>query len=138
LDELRAFVPQNWYEIVNSGDMKHLQWHCGQLGNEHCVQPMKSVQGVMAYTGKYFGKVIDTLPDEFSDLWAKIGRYWGVMGRENLPLAPEVEIELTDKQAFRLIRYMRRFAKLKSRSYKSLTVICNAEYWFDHLNQLIE
>ena len=99
---------------------------------------MKSVQGVMAYTGKYFGKVIDTLPDEFSDLWAKIGRYWGVMGRENLPLAPEVEIELTNSETVVLIRYMRKFANLKSRDYKSLKICCNAERWFDKLNDLIK
>ena len=68
---------------------------------------------------------------------SKIGRYWGVFNREKLPFAPEVEIELTDHEAFRLIRYMRRYAKLKSRAYQSLTIICNAEYWFDHIGELI-
>lgn len=137
LDHLRAFIPENWYEIVNSGDPKHLFWHLGLLGNKHCVEPVRSREGVMWYASKYMGKTFKT-PEDCRELWHKIGRYWGVFNRKNLPLAPEVEMEVTDQETITLIRYMRKYANLKSRDYKSLKICCNAERWFDNLDNLIK
>jgi hypothetical protein len=124
--ELLSFVPLAWYEIVGSGDPNHLAWHKGELGNSPCVQQIEKQQGVFWYASKYMSKEVGT---QFSD-W---GRWWGVFHRNNLPLGEVVNVEVTEEKAVEFIRYMRRYARVKSRSYKSLTIICNADLWINRL-----
>lgn len=122
---LLSFVPQAWFEIVGSGDPNHLAWHKGELGNSPCVQQIESQRGVFWYASKYMSKEVGA---EFN--W---GRWWGVFFRDRLPLGELVNVEVTEKQAVQFIRYMRRFARIKSRDYKSLTIICNADTWVNRL-----
>lgn len=61
------------------------------------------------------------------------GRWWGVFYRERLPLGELVNVEVSEAKAVEFIRYMRRYARLKSRDYKSLTVICNPDFWVGKL-----
>ena len=44
-----------------------------------------------------------------------------------------VNVEVTEEQAVQFIRYMRRFARIKPRDYKSLTIICHADVWINKL-----
>lgn len=121
-DDLTMFVPVAWYEIVGSGDINHLLWHKGKLGNKHCVQKIEKQRGVFWYASKYMSKEV---AETFSD-W---GRWWGVFRRGNLPFGEVVNVEVTEEKAIEFIRYMRRFAHIRSRDYKSLTVICNPDFW---------
>jgi hypothetical protein len=124
--ELLSFVPVAWYEIVGSGDENHLRWHKGELGNSPCVQQIESQRGVFWYASKYMSKEVGTM---FSD-W---GRWWGVFFRGRLPVGEVVHLEVTEKKAIEFIRYMRRFAHIRSRDYRALTIICNADYWLNRL-----
>jgi len=84
-----------WYEIVGSGDPRHLQ-----AGTR--VERVRSWRGVMWYASKYIGKE----DDEGFDLEA--GRVWGVVGRENLPIHL-IQIPVTWTQFYRMRRVLRRW-----------------------------
>ena len=124
--ELLAFVPVAWCEVVGSDDPNHLAWHKGELGNSPCVQQIESQRGVFWYASKYMSKEVGTM---FSD-W---GRWWGVFHRDNLPLGEVVNVEVTEEKAIEFIRYMRRFAHIRSRDYRTLTIICDADFWINRL-----
>lgn len=125
-DDLSMFTPKAWYEIVGSDDPNHLLWHKGKLGNKHCVQRIEKQRGVFWYASKYMSK-------EVNETYADWGRWWGVFHRSNLPFGEVVNVEVSEKKAIEFIRYMRRFARLRSRDYKSLTVICNSDFWVNRL-----
>ncbi len=124
--ELLAFIPLAWCEVVGSDDPNHLAWHKGELGNKPCVQQIESQRGVFWYASKYMSKEVGTM---FSD-W---GRWWGVFHRNNLPLGEVVNMEVTEEKAIQFIRYMRRFARIRSRDYRTLTIICDADFWINRL-----
>jgi hypothetical protein len=76
------------------------------------------------------GKVFD-MP-MMADLgWTTPGRFWGVKGRDNLPAVVADEIAgLSDEQVYDLFRLMRRYAGIKGRSYRSLSIMCeNPTQW---------
>jgi len=125
-NDLLAFIPDAWYQVVGSDDPNHLAWHKGELGNSPCVQQIESQRGVFWYASKYMSK-------EVSLMCADWGRWWGVFHRDNLPLGEVVNVEVTEEKAIEFIRYMRRFARLRSRDYRTLTIICNADFWVNRL-----
>jgi len=125
LYELQKFVPQAWYEVVGSNDENHLLWHWGALGNgnKHCVQQVESPNGVRWYASKYMSKEVSG--------WGNVGRWWGVAHRARLPVGETVVYKISEQLAIEFIRYMRRYAHLKSRDYRSLSIVCNSpEQWF--------
>lgn len=124
--DLLAFVPVAWCEVVGSDDPNHLAWHRGGLGNSPCVQRIEKQRGVFWYASKYMSKAV---AETYSD-W---GRWWGVFHRDNLPLGEVVNVEVSEEKAIEFIRYMRRYARLRSRDYRSLTVICNPDFWINRL-----
>jgi len=120
---LRRWISDAWYQVVGSGDEKHL--HAGTS-----VEEVRSWRGVMSYASKYMGKIFDS--PMMSDLgWDNPGRFWGVKGRENLPQVVADEIKgLTDQQVYDFFRLMRRYAGIKGRSYRSLSISCeNPTQW---------
>lgn len=126
--DMVCFVPTAWYEIVGSNDVNHLAWHRGELGhgNKLCVQQIEKQKGVFWYASKYMSKIV-------SEKYADWGRWWGVFFRKRLPVGEIINVEVTEKKAVEFIRYMRRFAHVKSRDYKSLTIICNPDIWINKL-----
>lgn len=124
-EALQEFVPLAWFQVVKSDDPNHLAWHRGELGNSHCVQQIKTLGGVSWYINKYMSKEVGSQFD-----W---GRWWGVFHRDNLPLGEVVNMEVTEEKAIEFIRYMRRFAHIRSRDYRTLTIICDADFWINRL-----
>ena len=129
--ELRTWVPQNWYEIGGGGDIKHLLWHEGKLGNgnKHCTQQVHSFRGVWAYAAKYLGKTFEIAGWDSK----AVGRFWAVVSPVNIPFGELQVRELPRADAVAIMRYQKRFAKLKSRDYPSLTIFCDSEQWVDKL-----
>ena len=122
------FVPWAWFPIAGGGDLNHLLWHGGKLGNQHCVQQVRKFEGVRSYASKYLGKTFEVAG--WSEQWT--GRFWGVVNRSNIPQGELVQEEVTEQKALELLRYERRFAGLnKFRSNKSLTVFCDASQWIE-------
>lgn len=84
------WLAQQWYEVVDSGDEKHLQ-----AGTE--VRPIEGWRGVLSYAAKYLTKA--GLPVGMT--WA--GRYWGVVGRRYLPVLMQTYL-LSWQEFYRLRR----------------------------------
>lgn len=127
---LREWIPQNWYEVVGSGDEKHLA-----AGTR--VERVRSSRGVLFYTAKYICK-------SDSYVMAGWGRYWGVVNRDMLKTiqGKKIVTEIDDPTAITILRYMRRKAsecydrkgkfigrrKIPKWGYK-FTIIGNADAW---------
>ena len=127
---LREWIPLNWYQVVGSGDEKHLA-----AGTS--VERVRSSRGVMHYTTKYIAK-------SDSYVMPGWGRYWGVVNRKLLKTIqgkPVME-ELDDVSAKTILRYMRHKAsevydskgqfvgrkKFRKWGHK-MTLISNADFW---------
>jgi hypothetical protein len=124
---LRAFVPTAWHEIAGGGDDLHLLWHEGKLKNKHCVNAVYSFKGVWSYASKYLGKTFEVAGWDS----VAVGRFWAVVKPANIPFGEVQTRELSRADAVQVMRYQKRFAKLKSRSYPSITIFCDSEQWID-------
>jgi len=127
---LRAWVPNAWFEIAGGGDNFHLLWHEGKLKNKHCTQQVNSYNGVWAYASKYLGKTFEVAGWDSKE----VGRFWGVIAPENIPFGEVQTLEVSRAEAVQVMRYQKRFAKLKRRNYPSITVFCDANQWVEKLN----
>jgi hypothetical protein len=68
-------VSRNWFGVVGSGDFAHY------LAGTR-VERLRTIKGAFAYAGKrYMAK-----KEEMPVMEEKPGRYWGVIGRQHLPL----------------------------------------------------
>jgi hypothetical protein len=92
LTALRRWFSVSWFEVVGSGDMKHLRAGTG-------VELMRSWNGVTSYAAKYLGKVEE---QELPDYWAKVGRWWGSCNKRALPMRV-IEVSLTVEE-FRALK----------------------------------
>lgn len=124
---LRAWVPTAWHEIAGGGDNYHLLWHEGKLKNKHCVNAVYSFKGVWSYASKYLGKTFEVAGWDSQE----VGRFWAVVKPNNIPFGEVQTLELSRADAVQVMRYQKRFAKLKSRSYPSITIFCDSEQWID-------
>jgi len=131
-EELLRFVAPAWFEIAGQGDYKHLLFHLGAFaGSKPCVSQVRSFRGVWSYASKYLGKTFEVAGwDE-----QETGRFWGVANRGKIPFGESMVMFITSKDAHEWMRYQRRFARLKSRDYKSITIFCTADQWVNRVLQ---
>ena len=121
-----GWVAQNWYEIAGQGDYNHFRFHMGWLHDSvQCVSQVNSFRGVWAYAAKYIGKTFEVA--EWGSQWT--GRFWGTIGRQNIPFGEEKTIELEYKDVVHIQRLQRRFMHLKKASRNGLTTFCDADQW---------
>lgn len=136
---LYAFVGQNWFEVVGSGDEKHLL-----AGTK--VEKVRHSRGSKAYFAKYIGK------SDYS-FQEGVGRYWGFRG--NVPFSDGFFVQTSDKVSIQMMRYQRRYMQrvvkiiqdekgkiikvikkpLKGRSYQSLTCMVDDPMRWAYLYQ---
>lgn len=121
--KLLFFVPGAWYEVVGSGDIRHFK-----AGTQ--VSKVRSWRGVMAYASKYLGKLESVPSDE-------PGRFWGIFNADMIPWAEMRKIALTDREAVKLLRLLRRLMKLKGRDYKSLTAFADGTFFNERYKEMI-
>jgi hypothetical protein len=93
------WIAATWNRIVG-GDKLHLK-----AGTE--VRRVRSWGGVISYASKYIGKAGGT---ELTG----VGRHWGIVGRENLPVELETFIASLD-DGYRLRRAMARYRNSQQR-----------------------
>jgi hypothetical protein len=120
--EFRKWLAINWWEV------------CGELSDKHLAagtscERKGSVRQVFSYASKYMAKVGG------GDL--ELGRVWGVWAIQNIPFVKALLVVLDEKEAVQLIRLMRRFARLRGRDYRSLKIMCDAEFWWRNLDKLL-
>jgi hypothetical protein len=117
LDSWKAWIDHAWFEVVGSGDEKHLR---AGVTSEW----VRSRGGAVGYLVKYLGKDDQTRPGDFT------GRYWGCFNRSALPLAPVRKKEIGSREAFRMRRVLRKLteSQIKARrmdaSLKQLGIWC--------------
>jgi hypothetical protein len=105
---IRKIVAKLWYEVVGSGDEKHLS-----AGTS--VSKIRSWRGVMSYASKYMGKLE-------TNEQGHPGRFWGVSGRGCIPWSAIEEYSVFPERVVMAMRMMRRYAGIKSRDYGSLNI----------------
>lgn len=108
---LRQWVRNAWYEVVDSGDERHLK-----AGTQ--VDIIHNRRHAFAYAAKYAAKVHDDLIPRYLDQetgeLVGPGRYWGTFGDVDISMAMEITISDDD-----LVNLRRLVAKLlKSRGSK--------------------
>lgn len=125
---LLEWVGVNWYNTVGSGDEKHLR-----AGTR--VEELRSWRGAACYVSKYMAK---TSVSELSKAYpGGVGRWWGVVRAENLPFVQAIMCPLTESEAITLIRYMRKFARMRGKCFYSLSCFVDAEFWWLRLIDII-
>jgi hypothetical protein len=102
-DRFKEWLERTWYECVGSGQVKH--FHQGSH-----VDLLQKIRGVQAYISKYVAKVQDHDSSPYS-----IGRWWGIVGSENIPWAKRRLVELTDKEVCKVMRTYRRYTQSRAK-----------------------
>ena len=116
----KLWADKAWFEIVGSGDEKHLR---AGVSSEW----VRSVGGATAYLIKYLGKDDQTRPGDFT------GRYWGCFNKLALPVAPVRKEEKSLRESYLIRRVIRKCteSQIKARKlvtrHKQLQKTC---YWF--------
>jgi hypothetical protein len=125
---IRSWFASKWYEIVNSGDPKHLL-----AGTQ--VSRMRNFRQVCAYVSKGIARVENgELAKDSQVSMTYVGRWWGTYNSKFLPFADVVIALISDHKAVEVIRYMRRYARLKfTRAYKSLTIFADGHFWLNKI-----
>ena len=134
-------MSRHWFGVVESGDFAHY------LAGTR-VERLRTIKGAFAYAGKrYMAK-----KEEMPVMEQKPGRYWGVIGREHLPLGKREDREVSASQAVKLRRVMRRYrlantppekrkflrkSQLWSEDFTA-KLFCNVEFWLERLPQFTE
>lgn len=127
MEELRDYIPQAWNDVVAPGDVEHLRWHKGNIGNINCVQEVHTQKAMYQYVTKYINKAA-------AEDWQKVGKWWGMLWKSRLPFGEEVIFEINDKNAYDIIRYMRRFTRLGAGlALQSRQMVCDADQWMEKL-----
>jgi hypothetical protein len=93
---METFVPLAWHKIAGHGSDLHLQWHNGELGNQHCVQQVRSWGGVMSYAAKYMSKEQNTGKEN--------GRVWGCFG--TIPYSIIIDFRVDLEQALQFKQWL--------------------------------
>lgn len=114
LEAEQAWWASAWFEVVGSGDARHLKWHLGQLGNGNrpCVESVRDWQTVINYAGKYLCK----LTGDEGETWDRPGRFWGVRRGELLGIIEDV-VELSPVEAVQVKRCLRRWYEKQSSGF---------------------
>lgn len=127
-EELIEFVSKAWYQVVKSGDLRHL------YAGTRC-ELIRSEKGIMAYAAKYVGK-----PETLET--SGVGRWWGSFNVDKIPYAEAVEVMGIDKRAgFALLRAMRRYAgirRARGHGRYGLTIFCDGTFWARRIPGYIE
>jgi hypothetical protein len=124
--DLIQFCGSAWYEVVGSGDIRHL--NAGVR-----VERIHTPNGVKSYCAKYLAK------EDLGEVNQNegLGRFWGVINAEVIPWAVEIINDLNSEEVNSLLRLMRRFMHMRGRgNLPGLTTICVVDRWWDNLSGL--
>jgi hypothetical protein len=119
----KGWLSRAWYEIVDSGDERHLR------AGTNCER-VKGRKKMVGYVSKVLGRVAaGELAKRTQAMGAGVGRWWGMWHKAHLPTGVRVVCELAEKDAVQLIRYFRRFAGIKGLPFKGLTCFVDCDQW---------
>jgi len=123
MEEVRELVRNAWWEVCGELSVNHLK-----AGTR--VERLRSHRGTMSYISKYVGKG--------SDQELNVGRWWGVKGRINLPLARKIVIDFLNKEKYKkVIEFMYLYAGLPEGDWKSLEIFVDGRKMLQQLEKII-
>lgn len=123
IEEVREFVKNAWWEV------------CGELSGDHFkagtrVERLRHYRGTMSYISKYMSK------DDEKEL--KVGRWWGVKGRANLPSARKVVFDFLNKEKYKdVIDFMALYAGLPEGDWTSLEIFVDGRKMLQQLEKIV-
>jgi len=123
IEKVREFVKSAWWEV------------CGELSGDHLkagtrVERLRNHRGTMAYLAKYMSKG--------ADKELKVGRWWGVKGRSNLPNARKVVIDFLNKDKYKdVIDFMAMYAGLPEGDWTSLEIFVDGRKMLQQLEKIV-
>lgn len=118
---LVEFCYKAWYEVTGEICIDHFLYGCR-------IEEIRSRNGAMFYVSKYIAKVDDS---EFN---IELGRVWGCGG--NIPMGQPETIETSKKMTYRMLRLLRRYARLKKNTVRRYFVK-STERWLNVQKQII-
>lgn len=113
VDLLREFISLAWFQVVKTGDIHHFK-----AGTR--VEQVRTENGVRSYVSKYLCKTA-------AENTRYLGRWWGFIGKKNLPWAVASCVRLCDFEAEMLICAMVKRMAIPDRRYITLQFMCDAE-----------
>ena len=103
--EGKKLFSKMWFEVVGSGDEKHLRAGTG-------IQKIDKVEGLIYYLSKYISKSEKGgKPQEFD---YPVGRYWGAFKRDRLAISKE-EFEIDRNMFFKIRRVIKKYLEKRLR-----------------------
>lgn len=127
----RKWLARSWYLVVGSDDPKHLQ-----AGTQADIIDDSRPQ-LKRYISKYVGKVVEESKNNIPG-WALPGRFWGVIGRKNLPPVENYIVSLTQDQSIQLKRTIRRWMKKINAKYSHFMKRLDSFFVFLDKDQVIK
>lgn len=110
--EGKKLFSKMWFEVVGSGDEKHLRAGTG-------IQKIDKVEGLIYYLSKYISKSEKGgKPQEFD---YPVGRYWGAFKRDRLAISKE-EFEIDRNMFFKIRRVIKKYLekRLRKNTYRKI------------------
>lgn len=106
---LRRWIAQVWYDVVGSGDERHL------IVGTQC-DLVKSRRHAAFYVSKYVAKVDEAIwSDPETGEFFNVGRWWGRFGK--LPVAAELTMHLSRSQVVELRRLVAKLLRSRDSAY---------------------
>lgn len=105
VEEVRDWVHHAWYDVVGSGDVRHL---CRGAD----VQRVVVWEGVACYTSKYLGK--EVAAGKLPAWWRGAGKWWGKFNESAIPRFL-VKEQWPWEQSYRLRRVLRKWIEVQQR-----------------------
>lgn len=109
----RKYISELWFRICGTEDPKHLRAGTQVLKINDSYGKMK------AYVCKYVGKAQKTT--KYSE-WEYPGRFWGIFGRNNLPLKTACFVQISNNQFCRIKRIIIKWLKNLSPASKKYSL----------------
>ncbi len=121
LTVFRLWVSLVWYQIVASGDRKHLR-----AGTRVDVVDSTNKGKLKSYIAKYVGKTF-TYEEarEKCPGWGEPGRIWGTIGRQNKPV-DKLSFSLSSSEFLTIRRVLVRWLKASARNMSGLGYLRSA------------
>jgi len=99
---LCRWLSETWFRIVGSNDIKHLR-----AGTN--IKRVEGKRAIRIYLSKYTGKQF-TLQD-LPECWGEPGRFWGIIGRKNVPVKKVCHVVLGAKEFYNVRRFLSRWLR---------------------------
>jgi hypothetical protein len=121
--QLMKWMAITWWKITGKLSENHLL-----AGTQTDI--IHNWRQTIGYVSKYMAKI--------GDYKINTGRIWGIWNPDNMPFVRAVLLQLTENESIRLIRYMKRYARIHGKNLKSLSIMVNnLDFWYERVLDIL-